>query len=70
MKKVTVLFFLLTITLATYSQDDNLQIKLDSIIKEADLLFSYEKVAWNATDIVMVNYKLKKEYGEIGRAHV
>jgi len=63
MKRITILFFLGTIFLNAFSQDDNLQFKLDSIIKEADLLYSYEKAVWNATDILMNDSKLKKNYG-------
>ncbi|MBK7712556.1 MAG: hypothetical protein IPJ37_17525 [Bacteroidales bacterium] len=63
MKRITILFFLGIIFLNAFSQDENLQFKLDSIIKEADLLYSYEKAVWNATDILMTDSKLKKNYG-------
>ncbi len=63
MKRITILFFLGTIFLNAFSQDDNLEFKLDSIIKEADLLYSYEKAVWNASDILMSDSKLKKNYG-------
>ncbi len=63
MKRMTLLLFLVTIVLNTFSQEGNLQFKLDSIVQEADLLYGYEKVVWNATDIVMANSKLKKDYG-------
>lgn len=63
MKRITILFFLGTIFLNAFSQDENLQLKLDSIIKEADLLYNYEKAVWNATDLLMTDRKLKKNYG-------
>lgn len=63
MKRITILFFLSTILLNAFSQDNNLQFKLDSIVKEADLLYSYEKAVWNASDILMSDSKLKNNYG-------
>lgn len=63
MKRITILIFLGTIFVNAFSQDENLQFKLDSIIKEADLLYSYEKTIWNASDILMTDSKLKKNYG-------
>lgn len=63
MKRITVLFFLGAIILNAFSQDKNLQAKLDSIVKEADLLYSYEKSVWNASDLLMADAKLKNNYG-------
>ena len=63
MKRITILLFLGAFSLNAFSQDDNLQFKLDSIIKEADLLYSYEKAIWTATDILMTDSKLKNDYG-------
>jgi hypothetical protein len=63
MKKNILLLFSLIITSLCYSQSDTLQNKLNSIIKEADLLYNYEKVAWNASDLLMSKSKLKKKYG-------
>src|SRR5574344_971735 len=63
MKRILILFFLGIIYLNAFSQDDYLQLKFDSIIKEADLLYSYEKAVWNASDILIRNSKLKKNYG-------
>lgn len=63
MKRITILFFLGVICLKTFSQDENLQFKLDSIIAEADLLYKYEKSVWNSTDLLMSDKKLKKNYG-------
>ncbi len=62
MKKV-ILFLLLSISSLGYSQLNNIQAKLDSIIKEADLLYSYEKVAWSSTDLVMSLERLKNNFG-------
>jgi len=63
MKKTVVFLFLAALVLNTYSQEENLQIKLDSIVKEADLLYSYEKAVWISTDLLMESKNLKKNYG-------
>ncbi|MFD2562108.1 hypothetical protein [Aquimarina rubra] len=63
MRKILIVLITVLITALTYSQKDTLQVKLDSIIEEANLLYSYEKVAWNSTDLLMSNRKLKKNYG-------
>lgn len=60
-KIIIILFF--TIPAFGYAQNDTLQTKLNSIIKEADLLYNYEKVAWNATDLLATKRKLKKNFG-------
>lgn len=44
-------------------QKDTLQLKLNSIIKEANLLYGYEKVAWNSTDLLIKKKELFKKYG-------
>jgi hypothetical protein len=63
MKKIIISLFLTLIVLKTFSQETNIQFKLDSIIKEADLLYSYEKTVWNSTDLLMVDKDLKSNYG-------
>lgn len=63
MKQITILFFLATLYLNAFPQDENLQLKFDSIIAEADLLYSYEKAVWNSTDILMEDKKLKNNFG-------
>lgn len=63
MRQITILFFLVTIFHHAYSQDENLQFKLDSIIAEADLMYKYEKAVWNSSDLLMADKKLKKIYG-------
>lgn len=63
MKRITILCFLGAISLNAFSQDKDLQFKLDSIVKEADLLYSYEKSVWNASDLLMANSTLKNNYG-------
>jgi len=62
MKKSYLLLFLL-LPIIGYSQTENRQVKLDSIIKEADLLYNYEKAAWVATDLLMPMEKLRNNYG-------
>lgn len=62
MKKITLLFTFLISTLV-YSQSEGVQIKLDSIIKEADLLYNYEKVAWTSTDLSRSLEKVRNDFG-------
>src|SRR5690625_1590350 len=62
MKKSYLLLFLLR-RIIWYTQTENRQVKLDSIIKEADLLYNYEKAAWVATDLLMPMEKLRNNYG-------
>jgi hypothetical protein len=62
MKKSAILFFLVALVLNTFSQEENLQFKLDSIVKEADLLYRYEKAVWISTDLLMADKKLKKDH--------
>ncbi len=63
MKQLTILFLLMTTFFNSYSQDNELQLKLDSILAEADLLYKHEKAVWNATDLLMADKKVKKKYG-------
>jgi hypothetical protein len=64
MKKIIPLLLLIFIASLVSAQDDTqLSIKLDSIIQEADLLYRYEKVAWNSSDLFQSNKKLGKDYG-------
>ncbi len=37
--------------------------KLDSVRQEAKLLYVYEKIAWNGTDVLMSKPLLRKDYG-------
>jgi hypothetical protein len=63
MKKYTLLLFVSLVSLLTTGQNDTLKLKLDSIMKEANRLYCYEKAAWISTDMVMEDKKLKKEFG-------
>lgn len=63
MRRFSILIILGTLFLNAFSQDENLQLKFDSIIKEADLLYSYEKAVWSASDMLLTDSKLKKNYG-------
>ncbi len=62
MKKI-ILLFLILISSISYSQSENIQVKLDSIIKEANLLYNYEKAAWTATDLTMSLEGLRNNFG-------
>lgn len=63
MKKILSLFIIISISTLSFSQSESLNIKFDSIIQEADLLYNYEKIAWISTDLLMSKRKLKKKYG-------
>lgn len=62
MKILTITLFL-TFTINCFSQEVDLQLKMDSIIQEADLLFRYERAVWVSTDLLMSDKKLKKKFG-------
>jgi hypothetical protein len=62
MKKIIILLIFI-ISAFGNSQNGTLQTKLDSILKEADLLYNYEKVAWNSTDLAMSLERVKNDYG-------
>lgn len=61
MKKLLIIFALALTTTIAFAQD-NLQVTLDSILQEAETLYRYEKVAWNATDIISADEELKSKY--------
>jgi len=59
-------FFILTllvgISFNAFAQENDLEVKMGSIIQEANQLYSYEKAVWNSTDLLMKNKKLKSLY--------
>ncbi|MGQ1891795.1 hypothetical protein ACT29H_15245 [Thermophagus sp. OGC60D27] len=63
MKNHLLLILTLLFSLNSFSQDENIQAKLDSILKEADLIYNYEKSVWNSSDLLLTNKKIKKNYG-------
>ncbi|MHB9055642.1 MAG: hypothetical protein ACYC2P_05745 [Paludibacteraceae bacterium] len=63
MKKLGLTLLLLAVAFSIYSQDENLQVKLDSILAEADLLYRYEKSVWISTDLLLTDKKLEANYG-------
>lgn len=63
MNKYFLLILTLFFSLNLFSQEEINQAKLDSILKEADLMYKYEKSVWNSTDLLMSNKQLKKNYG-------
>jgi len=60
LKILSLIFFIHTTAVA---QNDNLQVKLDSILEEADLLYRYEKAAWHGSDLFMADAELREDYG-------
>lgn len=59
----SIILFLLVLTFNNaFSQNERIQFILDSIVKEADLMYKHEKVAWESTDLLiakkfdMINY--------------
>lgn len=69
MRQIKVLILLVTISLNAFTQDENLQFILDSIIVEADLMYRYEKSVWSSTDLLVTDKKLKKNYGGYLTSH-
>ena len=63
MKQFIFLLIMVTSTSSVFSQADTLHAKLDSIIREADLMFRYEKSVWESTDLLMADKKAKDNYG-------
>jgi hypothetical protein len=63
MKKTLTIICLLFFCAITHSQTDTLQVKLDSIIKEANLLYSYEKATWSATDLAYEDERINTNIG-------
>lgn len=61
--KSTFLLLLLLFSTLSLSQKIDHQTKLDSILKEANLLYNYEKAVWNASDLLNDNKKLRKKNG-------
>lgn len=45
------------------AQKDTLQVKLDSILLEADLMYKHEKVAWNSSDLAREDKILTNDFG-------
>ncbi len=62
MKKIFALLFGL-FSIISFSQDKSERAILDSITREADLLYKYEKVAWHSTDLFKLKRELMKNYG-------
>lgn len=46
-----------------FSQNERIQFILDSIVKEADLMYRYERVAWVSTDLILANNIDRDNYG-------
>ncbi len=67
--KTFTLVLIFTCSLSCFSQDSDLNLKMDSILTEADLLYRYEKAVWISTDLLMADKKLKKNYGGYIRYH-
>lgn len=65
MKIPIVILILIASALSGIAQDlfteAQIKEKSDSILKEGDLLYRYEKVAWVSTDIALENKKIKKK---------
>jgi len=63
MKQIILIFLFGIITIPSFSQKNLNEVKFDSIIKEANLLYSYEKVTWNSTDLAYSDEKIKNNIG-------
>lgn len=68
MRFIGTTFFSLIFLFSSFAQkieisESDLQMQLDSILKEAHLLYSYEKSAWIATDLARENKDLRSRFG-------
>ena len=63
MMKIFTLLLTFLISSLIYSQSEVTQFKLDSIIKEADVLYNYEKAAWASTDLARSLERLRNDFG-------
>jgi hypothetical protein len=63
MKKVCLFVIVFFGVLSGKAQSENFDPIFDSIIKEANILFRYEKAVWNSTDRLLAETKLKNDYG-------
>jgi hypothetical protein len=61
MKKIILLVCIALVQISGYSQSKK---QLKAIIKEANLLYSYEKAAWNSSDLMMKQEHLKEKFGD------
>jgi len=62
---ILVLFFFSNVILAQDIKlsEKKLKVKLDSVLKEGNLLYKYEKSAWISSDLALENPKIKDNYG-------
>ena len=63
MKRTAILITFLSLTINLLSQDNGLQFKFDSIIKEANTLYYFEKAAWNSSDLLRSSEKANVSIG-------
>ncbi|TYA53773.1 hypothetical protein [Formosa maritima] len=63
MNKIIYILILGILPISAFSQEISNKIILDSIIKEADLLYNYEKITWNSTDLAYSNKRIKENIG-------
>ena len=63
MKNIFLSLIIGLITTTVFSQEKTEKAIFDSIINEANLLYNYEKIAWNASDLAYSNKKIKNKIG-------
>ncbi|MDG5493214.1 hypothetical protein [Psychroserpens sp. SPM9] len=63
MNKIIYVLILGILPISTFSQERSEKAILDSIINEADLLYKYEKITWNSTDLAYSNERIKENIG-------
>ncbi len=61
MKKIILILCTLSISFSGYSQSKK---QLKAIIKEANLLYSYEKAAWISSDLAVLKKEVKENFGD------
>lgn len=63
MKKLLLLLLFVCSSHVATSQDSEYENTFKEIIAQADLLYQYEKIAWNSTDLAMLDDNIKAKMG-------
>lgn len=61
--KLLFAFLLLFVNAVCNGADISDSVRFASIVDEADILYAYEKIAWNASDIASADNKVSRDRG-------
>jgi hypothetical protein len=64
MKVITLIFLIfavISVNAQTILSEDQIRQKTDSVLKEANLIYEYEKAAWVTTDLAFENIEIKND---------